>query len=209
MDVGDRLLPAFETATGIPYGTVNLRSGVPKGETEMASTAGAGSLVIEFEVLSCLTGDEAYGQAARLAAEALFDRRSDISLVGKHIHTRSGKWHETLSGVGSNSDSFYEYLLKAYLLFRRKEYYHMFYEVFQAVKDYSLISNQWFVDVDMFSGKIRRQRSESLQAFWPGMEALLGMTHSSSDLLNSFYLVLKDFEFLPEEFDYVEWYIDK
>ena len=55
-DMGDRLLPAFDTATGIPYGTVNLRSGVPKGETELASTAGAGSLVIEFEVLSCLTG---------------------------------------------------------------------------------------------------------------------------------------------------------
>jgi mannosidase alpha-like ER degradation enhancer 2 len=55
--MGNRLLPAFDTATGIPYGTVNLRSGVPKGETELASTAGAGSLVIEFEVLSCLTGE--------------------------------------------------------------------------------------------------------------------------------------------------------
>lgn len=56
-DMGNRLLPAFDTSTGIPYGTVNLRSGVPKGETELASTAGAGSLVIEFEVLSCLTGE--------------------------------------------------------------------------------------------------------------------------------------------------------
>jgi hypothetical protein len=56
IDMGNRLLPAFDTATGIPYGTVNLHSGVPKGETELASTAGAGSLVIEFEVLSCLTG---------------------------------------------------------------------------------------------------------------------------------------------------------
>lgn len=56
-DIGRRLLPAFDTATGIPYGTVNLRSGVPRGETELASTAGAGSLVIEFEVLSCLTGE--------------------------------------------------------------------------------------------------------------------------------------------------------
>ena len=130
-------------------------------------------------------------------------------MVGKHIHIRTGKWHETLSGVGSNSDSFYEYLLKAYLLFRRKEYYFMFQEVFQAVKDHSLQQNVWFNDVDMFSGKVRTRRSESLQAFWPGLEALLGMTHSSSNLLNAFYLVLKDFEFLPEEFDYVQWDIDK
>jgi len=208
-DMGTRLLPAFDTTTGIPYGTVNLHSGVPKGETELASTAGAGSLVIEFEVLSCLTGDESYGKAARLATEALFDRRSDLSLVGKHIHIRTGKWHETLSGVGSNSDSFYEYLLKAYLLFRRKEYYFMFQEMFQAVKDHSLQQSVWFNDVDMFSGKVRTRRSESLQAFWPGMEALLGMTLSSSNLLNAFYLVLKDFEFLPEEFDYLQWDINK
>ena len=155
------------------------------------------------------SGDESFGAAARLATEALFDRRSDLSLVGKHIHIRSGKWHETLSGVGSNSDSFYEYLLKAYLLFRRKEYYFMFQEVFQAVKEHSLQQDVWFNDVDMFSGKVRTRRSESLQAFWPGLEALLGMTQSSSRLLNACYLVLKDFEFLPEEFDYVQWDIDK
>ena len=42
LDLGERLLPAFATRTGIPYGTVNLRSGVPRGETKIASTAGAG-----------------------------------------------------------------------------------------------------------------------------------------------------------------------
>ena len=40
-------MPAFETATGIPFGTVNLRSGVPKGETPVSSLAGAGSLSLE------------------------------------------------------------------------------------------------------------------------------------------------------------------
>jgi ER degradation enhancer, mannosidase alpha-like 2 len=44
VDLGERLLPAFVTPTGIPYGTVNLRYGVPVGETEIASTAGAGTL---------------------------------------------------------------------------------------------------------------------------------------------------------------------
>ena len=42
-------------------------------------------------------------------------------LLGKHINTETGQWSESLSGVGSNADSFYEYLLKAYLLFRDKE----------------------------------------------------------------------------------------
>jgi len=204
VDLGDRLMPAFRTVTGIPYGTVNLLRGVPKGETELASTAGAGSLVLEFEVLSCLSGDPKYGAAAMKAAEALFQRRSALGLLGKHIHVRSGKWHETLSGVGSNSDSFYEYLLKAYLLFRRKDYYHMFTEVYHAVKKHSM-SGDWFIDVDMFSGKLRKKRSENLQAFWPGMEAMLGLTDSSARLLNAFYIVWSDVGFLPEEFDYVQW----
>jgi mannosidase alpha-like ER degradation enhancer 2 len=31
--MGDRLLKAYDTPTGIPYGTVNLRSGVADDET--------------------------------------------------------------------------------------------------------------------------------------------------------------------------------
>ena len=33
-DLGKRLLPAFETPTGIPYSRVNLRRGVEKGESQ-------------------------------------------------------------------------------------------------------------------------------------------------------------------------------
>ena len=64
-DLADRLLPAFETPTSIPYGTVNLKHGVPKGETQEACTAGAGSLIIEFGVLSSLLGDMKYYNTAR------------------------------------------------------------------------------------------------------------------------------------------------
>ena len=56
-DLGNRLLPAFRTPTGIPYGTVNLRRGVPREETVISSTAGAGSLTLEFTMLSALTNE--------------------------------------------------------------------------------------------------------------------------------------------------------
>lgn len=138
------------------------------------------------------------------AVEQLYHLRSDIDLVGKHIHIRTGKWHETISGVGSNSDSFYEYLLKSYLLFRKHDHYRMFQDVYYAVKKYSM-SGDWFVDVDMYSGKLRNKRSENLQAFWPGMEAILGISDSSARLLNAFYLVWSEVGFLPEEFDYINW----
>ncbi|RLN10965.1 hypothetical protein BBO99_00004338 [Phytophthora kernoviae] len=133
VDLGDRLMPAFDTVTGIPYGTVNLRHGVPKGETPVASTAGAGSLSVEFTMLSVLTGDVKYATAARGAVRALFQRRSKIGLLGKHINTKSGEWTETSSGPGSNSDSFYEYLLKMYALFGDQESLEMFAQVYPAV----------------------------------------------------------------------------
>lgn len=60
-DLGKRLLKAFETSpTGIPYARVNLRKGVLRGETSETCVAGAGSLLLEFGVLSRLTGDASY-----------------------------------------------------------------------------------------------------------------------------------------------------
>ena len=49
-------MKAFETPTHIPYGTINLRHGIPPGETVVSSLAGAGSLTLEFTMLSELTG---------------------------------------------------------------------------------------------------------------------------------------------------------
>lgn len=68
LDLGSRLLAAFKSRSGIPYGTVNLRHGVPEKETPIASTAAAGTLMIEFEVLSSLTGNRTFGDLAANAA---------------------------------------------------------------------------------------------------------------------------------------------
>ena len=207
-DLGIRLLPAFVTPTGIPYGTVNLRHGVPIGETEIASTAGAGSLFVEFDVLSSLTSDDRFGDAAFNAVQALYKRRSYFSLLGKHIHTGSGLWHESTSGVGSNADSFYEYLLKGHLLSHRSTLFSMFADTYHAIKRHVQVGD-WFTEVDMFNGKTRRNRVENLQAFWPGMESILGLCDSAARLLNTFYAVWEDVGFLPEEFDQAAWLDNK
>ena len=91
-DLGERLLPSFRTGTGIPYGTVNLKYGIPPGETEVASTAGAGSLLIEFSALSDLTGNSKFRNAAFKAMLGLHNRRSSVGLLGKHIHVSTGMY---------------------------------------------------------------------------------------------------------------------
>lgn len=58
VDVAERLLPAFNTNTGMPYGTVNLMHGVPDGETPITCTAGCGTYVLEFGTISALTGED-------------------------------------------------------------------------------------------------------------------------------------------------------
>lgn len=44
----------------MPYGTVNLKDGVPEGETTVTCTAGVGTYIVEFGTLSRLTGDPVY-----------------------------------------------------------------------------------------------------------------------------------------------------
>jgi len=207
-DIGKRLLFAFDTDTGIPYGTVNLLHGIPPDETTVASLAGAGTLSLEFELLSRLTGDKSFGKAAKLAARALWVRGSPgLKLFGKHIDTQSGKWKEYLSGIGSNSDSFYEYLIKHYLLFPDdSDFWFMFLEAYSGVHDNSRIG-EWYADVDMGSGLNGhvRQVFESLMAFYPGLQVLLGELVPSAKSLNSFFLVREFLGLLPERFNFVHW----
>jgi mannosidase alpha-like ER degradation enhancer 2 len=53
---------------------------------------------VEFQILSYLSGDPRYGTAAYAATAALYDRRSPIGLLGKHINTETGHWSESMSG---------------------------------------------------------------------------------------------------------------
>jgi mannosidase alpha-like ER degradation enhancer 2 len=45
VDAARRLLPAFDTPTGMPYGTVNLRYGVTPGETPFTCTASVCTII--------------------------------------------------------------------------------------------------------------------------------------------------------------------
>ncbi|KAK8103943.1 uncharacterized protein PG998_010976 [Apiospora kogelbergensis] len=112
LDLAQRLLPAFYTQTGMPYPRVNLRHGIPfylnsplhenisfrpngeQGFPEITETcsAGAGSLVLEFTVLSRLTGDPRFEQAAKRAFWAVWSRRSNIGLIGAGVDAEAGHW---------------------------------------------------------------------------------------------------------------------
>jgi predicted alpha-1,2-mannosidase len=61
-DLADRLLPAFESPTGMPYVRVNLRTG--EKEWQVNNPAEIGTLMLEFGTLSKLTGNRVYYESA-------------------------------------------------------------------------------------------------------------------------------------------------
>nr|XP_022322895.1 ER degradation-enhancing alpha-mannosidase-like protein 3 [Crassostrea virginica] len=67
-DVGFRLLPAFNTTTGIPYPRINLKHGMEKDNLSQKSkdtcTACAGTMILEFAALSRLTGEHVFEEKA-------------------------------------------------------------------------------------------------------------------------------------------------
>lgn len=115
IDLGERLLPAFAVSkTGIPFGTVNLRHGVPEKETTVVCTACAGTFLLEFGVLSLLTDrwGDFYKMAKRAAVKLFHARNVDTNLVGKHIDNLNGLWTQSDCSLGTFIDSYLEYLLK-------------------------------------------------------------------------------------------------
>ncbi|CAF4223523.1 unnamed protein product [Rotaria magnacalcarata] len=79
-DLASRLLPAFErTPHGLPYPRVNLMTGMVDGSRNDTSTAGAGSLSLEFSILSRLVGDPVYERVARRAVNSLWAKRNNVT----------------------------------------------------------------------------------------------------------------------------------
>lgn len=64
---------------------MNLKYGVPKDCINETCTAGAGTLVVEFAILSRLLGDPVYESFARRAVKRLWKYRSNVTgLLGKY-----------------------------------------------------------------------------------------------------------------------------
>uniref|UniRef100_A0A8D0CIU1 alpha-1,2-Mannosidase n=1 Tax=Scleropages formosus TaxID=113540 RepID=A0A8D0CIU1_SCLFO len=198
-DLAVRLLPAFEnTGTGIPYPRVNLKSGVPPDTINETCTAGAGSLLVEFGILSRLIGDSTFEWVARRAVKALWNLRSnETGLLGNVVNIQTGQWVGKQSGLGAGMDSFYEYLLKSYILFGEKEDYKMFKAAYESIHNHLRRGREacnegegdppLYVNVNMFNGQIMNTWIDSLQAFFPGLQATKNpfYLHVGMDILQS------------------------
>ncbi|XP_074148584.1 ER degradation-enhancing alpha-mannosidase-like protein 2 [Sminthopsis crassicaudata] len=200
-----KLLPAFQTPTGMPYGTVNLMHGVNPGETPVTCTAGIGTFIVEFATLSSLTGDPIFEDVARRALKGLWKSRSDIGLVGNHIDVVTGKWVAQDAGIGAGVDSYFEYLVKGAILLQDKELMSMFLEYNKAIRNYTRFDD-WYLWVQMYKGTVSMPVFQSLEAYWPGLQSLIGDIDNAMRTFLNYYTVWKQFGGLPEFYNIPQGY---
>uniref|UniRef100_A0A8C2DKW7 alpha-1,2-Mannosidase n=1 Tax=Cyprinus carpio TaxID=7962 RepID=A0A8C2DKW7_CYPCA len=208
-DAARRLLPAFQTPTGMPYGTVNLLRGVNPSETPVTCTAGVGTFILEFSSLSRLTGDPVFENVARKALRALWRTRSDIGLVGNHIDVITSKWVAQDAGIGAGVDSYFEYLVKGAIMLQDEELLAMFHEFDKSITNYPKF-DVWLLWVQMHKGTVSMPVFQSLEAFWPGLQSLTGDISSATKTFHNYYSVWRQFGGLPEFYSIPQGYtVDK
>src|SRR6201984_758698 len=133
-DLGNRLLPVFNSPTGLPYMYVNLRTGQTRDP--VTNPAESGTLLLEFGTLSKLTGKPVFYEKAKRALVETFKRRSPLGLVGESITVETGAWTNTDSHISGGIDSYYEYLWKCWLLFGDKDCRDMWNASIPAINKY-------------------------------------------------------------------------
>ena len=203
-DLGNRLLPVFNSPTGMPYVNVNLKTGETKGKIN--NPAEIGTLILEFGTLSKLTNNPVYYDKAKTAVVELFKRRSKIGLVGTTIDVETGEWKNTASHVSGMIDSYLEYLLKAWKLFGDEDFKKMYEESIFAVNKYLADKTEtglWYCQADMNTGKQISQNFGALDAFLPAVLALGGDLTGAEQLEESCYKMWTLHGIEPEEFNYV------
>ncbi|XP_053514245.1 ER degradation-enhancing alpha-mannosidase-like protein 3 isoform X2 [Artibeus jamaicensis] len=204
--LGYKLLPAFNTTSGLPYPRINLKFGIRKPEARTGTetdtcTACAGTLILEFAALSRFTGAAVFEEYARKALDFLWEKRQRSSnLVGVTINIHTGDWVRKDSGVGAGIDSYYEYLLKAYVLLGDDSFLERFNTHYDAIMRY-ISQPPLLLDVHIHKPMLNaRTWMDALLAFFPGLQVLKGDIRPAIETHEMLYQVIKKHNFLPEAF---------
>lgn len=196
-----RLLPAFETPTGIPKREVNLATGesfYDKDNFNSSSLAEATTIQLEFKYLAHLTKNQRYWylaenpmffvrEATRPPRQGLLpiflDPQSGVPLLGE-------------VRLGSRGDSYYEYLVKQYLQtnYTEQVYRDMYEHAFNDIKSTLLgqftgMEPPLLYTMELFPRRVqeqitwaRRTKQDHLVCFLGGAMMLGASVHADGTL---------------------------
>src|ERR1700758_258911 len=202
-DLGNRLLPVFNSPTGLPYVYVNLHTGQIR--EAMTNPAETGTLLLEFGTLSRLTGKPVFYEKAKRALVETFKRRSPLGLVGESINVETGAWTNMDSHISGGIDSYYEYLWKCWLLFGDKDCRDMWNTSIPVVHKYladEIRGQLWYGHADMQTGSRTETTYGALDAFFPALLAFSGDLARARRLQASSFKMWNMYGIEPEILDY-------
>jgi Glycosyl hydrolase family 47 len=203
IDLGKRLMPVFNTPTGMPYRYVNLQTGAIRDSIN--NPAEIGTCLLEFGKLTQYTFDTSYYHAAKKAILEVYKRRSPIDLVGTLIDVNTGQWTKTESHMSGRIDSYYEYLYKGWLMFRDPELKEAWETSSAAAKKYLLKevqSGTYLTRVDMNTGIETRSYYGALDAFYAGLLAYSGNIETARKIQKGNFHMWTMYNTEPEIFNF-------
>jgi len=113
-EVGKQLLPVFDTPSGIPYQRINPATG-QTDRSASNSLAEFGTLHLEFIYLSEVTGDPIFAEKVLKIQDVMDKLEKPNGLYSMYVSTSTGQFTDSHVSMGGGADSFYEYLIKAYV----------------------------------------------------------------------------------------------
>ncbi|CAI9753822.1 unnamed protein product [Fraxinus pennsylvanica] len=179
-DIADRLLPAWNTPSGIPYNIINLAHGNPhnpgwtRGDSILADS---GTEQLEFIALSQRTGDPKYQQKVEDVILELNKTFPPDGLLPIYINPHSGTSSYSTITFGAMGDSFYEYLLKVWIQGNKTDMVKHYREMWETSMK-GLLSLVRKTNPSNFSylcekiGNSLTDKMDELACFAPGMLAL-------------------------------------
>ncbi|MEM1134489.1 MAG: glycoside hydrolase family 47 protein, partial [Bacteroidota bacterium] len=210
-DFADRILPAFNSPTGIPYHSVNLKTGKTagnkgEGKGDVINVAQAATYLFEFGILSYYTEDPKYYQAAKRATKAIFERKSEIGLPGEIINVETGewegtKWHHLQAGV----DAYYEYMYKSWMIFPDPEIKEIWDFSIQKINQYladDFEGKRFYTIVDMHTGEVLKRSVSLYDAFFPAIQAISGDIENAERNQETWNWLWDKYSMLPTRYHY-------
>ncbi|KAL3131586.1 hypothetical protein ABBQ38_007885 [Trebouxia sp. C0009 RCD-2024] len=125
VELGMRMTPAFHSPSGIPWSDVNLQTlkGASPTWTDSSSLSEATSLTLEYFTLGSAMGHPDLGKLAReVVAKIGNSGQCEQGVCPTWVHPQSGGVHGDKLSLGSRGDSYYEYLLKHWVLTGKKDH---------------------------------------------------------------------------------------
>ncbi|XP_017410392.1 mannosyl-oligosaccharide 1,2-alpha-mannosidase MNS1 isoform X2 [Vigna angularis] len=188
-EIADKLLPAWNTASGIPYNRINLAFGNtnnPAWARGNSILADSGSEQLEFIALSQRTKDPKYQEKAEKVIKGLHKDFPDDGLLPIYLNPLTGTQTGGSVTFGAMGDSFYEYLLKAWIQGNKTEAVAFYREMWEKsmIGLQSLIKKSTpssFAYISEKLGNAVFDKMDELACFVPGMLALGSSTYGPGE----------------------------